>query len=56
MAKNNIKVKCIESGTTKSRLVEDIWITNSYINHIIKNLNGVINNIFVNMMCLGYSM
>ena len=59
MVKNNIevdvKVKCIENGTTQAKLAEDIGITRSYVNRVIKKPNGVVNNTFVNMMeALGY--
>ncbi|MCI2061753.1 MAG: helix-turn-helix transcriptional regulator [Eubacteriaceae bacterium] len=59
MVKNNIevdvKVKCIENGTTQAQLAEDIGTTRSYVNRIIKGENGVVNKTFVQMMeGLGY--
>ena len=59
MVKNNIevdvKVKCIENGTTQAQIAEDIQTTKSYVNRVIKKPNGVVNNIFVQMMeALGY--
>ena len=59
MIKNNIeldvKVKCIENGTTQAKIAEDINTTKSYVNRIIKKLDGVVNKIFVQMMeALGY--
>ena len=59
MVKNNIevdvKVKCIENGTTQAQLAEDIGTTRSYVNRIIKGENGVMNKTFVQMMeGLGY--
>lgn len=59
MVKNNIevdvKVKCIENGTTQARIAEDIQTTKSYVNRVIKKSNGVVNNTFVQMMeALGY--
>ena len=59
MVKNNIevdvKVKCIENGTTQAQLAEDIGITRSYGNRVIKKSDGVVNNTFVQMMDkLGY--
>ena len=40
MIKNNIeldvKVKCIENGTTQAKIAEDINTTKSYVNRIIK--------------------
>ena len=59
MVKNNIevdvKVKCIENGATQAQLAEDIGITRSYVNRVIKKPDGVVNNTFVNMMeALGY--
>lgn len=59
MVKNNIevdvKVKCIENGTTQAQVAEDILTTKSYVNRVIKKPNGVVNNTFVQMMeALGY--
>lgn len=59
MVKNNIevdvKVKCIENGTTQAQIAEDIQATKSYVNRVIKKPNGVVNNTFVQMMeALGY--
>lgn len=59
MIKNNIeldvKVKCIENGTTQAKLAEDINTTKSYVNRIIKKQDGVVNKTFVQMMeALGY--
>lgn len=54
MVKNNIevdvKVKCIENGTTQAQIAEDIQTTKSYVNRVIKKPNGVVNNTFVQMM------
>lgn len=42
MIKNNIeldvKVKCIEQGTTQTEIAENIGTTKSYVNRVIKNL------------------
>ncbi len=59
MVKNNIeldvKVKCIENGTTQAQIAEDIGTTRSYVNRIIKGENGVVNKTFVQIMeDLGY--
>lgn len=59
MVKNNIevdvKVKCIENGTTQAKIAEDIETTKSYVNRIIKKQEGVVNRTFVQMMeALGY--
>lgn len=59
MVKNNIevdvKVKCIENGTTQAQIAEEIQTTKSYVNRVIKKSNGVVNNTFVQMMeALGY--
>jgi len=59
MIKNNIeldvKVKCIENGTTQVKIAEDINTTKSYVNRIIKKQDGVVNKTFVQMMeALGY--
>ena len=59
MLKNNIevdvKVKCIESGITQAQLAENIETTSSYVNHVIKKKDGVLNKTFVRIMEeLGY--
>ena len=59
MVRNNIeidvKVKCIEEGTTQAAVAEQIETTKSYVNRVIKKPNGVVNNTFVQMMEeLGY--
>lgn len=59
MVRNNIevdvKVKCIESGTTQAQIADDIETTKSYVNRIIKKQEGVVNRTFVQMMeALGY--
>ena len=51
----DVKVKCIENGTTQAQIAEDIQTTKSYVNRVIKKPNGVVNNTFVQMMeALGY--
>ena len=51
MVRNNIeidvKVKCIEEGTTQAAVAEQIETTKSYVNRVIKKPNGVVNNTFV---------
>ena len=59
MVRNNIeidvKVKCIEEGTTQAAVAEQIETTKSYVNRVIKKPNGAVNNTFVQMMeALGY--
>ena len=59
MIKNNIevdvKVKCIENGTTQAQLAETIGTTGQYVNRIIKKQDGVVNKTFVQMLeALGY--
>lgn len=59
MLKNNIevdvKVKCIENGTTQAKVAEEIKTTKSYVNRVIKKQDGVVNNTFVQIMeALGY--
>ncbi|MBB6698656.1 helix-turn-helix domain-containing protein [Clostridium algidicarnis] len=59
MIKNNIeldvKVRCIENGTTQAKIAEDINTTKSYVNRIIKKQDGIVNKTFVQMMeALGY--
>ena len=51
----DVKVKCIEKGTTQAAVAEQIETTKSYVNRVIKKPNGVVNNTFVQMMeALGY--
>lgn len=59
MVKNNIevdvKVKCIEAGTTQAQLAQTIGTSAPYVNRVIKKLEGVVNKTFVQMMeALGY--
>ena len=59
MLKNNIevdvKVKCIEAGTTQAKLAEDVGTTPSYVNRLIKNNENIVNKTFVQMLeTLGY--
>ena len=59
MIKNNIevdvKVKCIENGTTQARIEETIGTTGQYVNRIIKKQDSVVNKTFVQMLeALGY--
>ena len=59
MIKNNIevdvKVKCIENGTTQARIAETIGTTSQYVNRIIKKQDSVVNKTFVQMLeALGY--
>lgn len=59
MVRNNIevdvKVKCIENGTTQAKVAEEIETTKSYVNRIIKKNDGVVNKTFVQIMeSLGY--
>ena len=59
MIKNNIevdvKVKCIENGTTQARISETIGTTGQYVNRIIKKQNSVVNKTFAQMLeALGY--
>lgn len=59
MVRNNIevdvKVKCIENGTTQKQVAENIDTTKSYVNRVIKKRDGVVNHTFVRVMeALGY--
>ena len=59
MVRNNIeldvKVKCLETGTTQRTLAEKIGTTSQYVNRIIKRKDGLITKTFVEMMeALGY--
>ena len=59
MVRNNIefdvKLKCLETGTTQRTLAEKIGTTSQYVNRIVKKKDGVVNKTFVEMMeALGY--
>ena len=59
MIKNNIeidvKVKCIEEGTTQAKLAEDVGTSKSYVSRIIKKPENVVNRTYVQMLeSLGY--
>ena len=59
MLKNNIevdvKVKCIEAGTTQAKLAENVGTTPSYVNRLIKKNENIVNKTFVQMLeTLGY--
>ena len=40
----DVKVKCIENGTTQAQIAEDIETTKSYVNRIIKKQDGAVPN------------
>ena len=59
MLKNNIeidvKVKCIEAGTTQAQLADAVGTTPSYVNRLIKNSDKIVNKMFLQMLDeLGY--
>ena len=59
MIKNNIeidvKVKCIEAGTTQAKLAAAIETTPPYLNRLVRKNDSVVNKTFVRMMEeLGY--
>ena len=59
MLKNNIeidvKVKCIEAGTTQAQLADAVGTTPSYVNRLIKNSGKIVNKMFLQMLDeLGY--
>lgn len=59
MLKNNIevdvKVKCIEAETTQVKLAEEVGITPSYVNRLIKKNENIVNKTFIQMLeTLGY--
>ncbi len=59
MLKNNIeldvKTKCIEEEMTQAKLAEEIKITPSYVNRLIRKSDNVVNRTFISMMeALGY--
>lgn len=51
----DIKIKCIEEGMTQASLANKIGKKSQYINHIVKNNDGVVNKTFLQIMeGLGY--
>ena len=59
MLKNNIevdvKVKCIETEIMQAKLDEDVGISPSYVNRLIKKSENIVNKTFIKMLVfLGY--
>ena len=59
MVKNNveidIKVMCIEAGTTQAKLAQEIDTTPAYVNRVIRQKESVVNRTFTSMVeALGY--
>lgn len=59
MIRNNIeldvKIKCLEAGTTQEKLGKTIGTTGQYVNRITKKKDGLLNKTFIKMMeALGY--
>ena len=59
MVKNNfevdVKVKCIENGTTQAQITKDIYISKEYVNKVIKKQESIVNRIYVQIFkALGY--
>lgn len=59
MIKNNVeaavKLKRIEVETTQVKLAEDVEITSSYVNWLIKTSENIVNKTFIQMLIsLGY--
>ena len=51
----DIKVRCIEEGSTQAEVAERIHTSSQYGNRIVKRHEGVVNHTFVRMMeALGY--
>lgn len=51
----DIKVKCIEEGTTQAKLAENVGTSKSYVSRIIKKPDIVVNKTYVQMLeALGY--
>ncbi len=51
----DVKTRCIEEGVTQAQLTEKIGTSEPYVNRVIKNLEGVVNWIFISLMeKLGY--
>lgn len=59
MLKNNVevdvKVKCIEGGTTQAKLAEGIGTSAPYVSRLIRNNEKIVNKTFLQLMeKLGY--
>ena len=59
MVKNNfeidVKVKCIEYGTTQAQIAKDIHTSKEYVNKVIKKQEGIVNRTYVQILeALGY--
>ena len=59
MVKNNveidIKVMCIEAGTTQAKLAKEIKTSPAYVNRVIRQKETVVNKTFTSMVeALGY--
>jgi hypothetical protein len=51
----DVKIKCVETGTTQQVLAERVDTTAQYVNRIIKKKEGLVNKTFVEIMeALGY--
>jgi transcriptional regulator with XRE-family HTH domain len=46
----DVKTKCIESEKTQAQIAENIGITPSYVNRIVKSKEHIINKTFLAMM------
>ena len=61
MLKNNIemdvKMRCIEKSTTQAKIAENIGISPSYVNKIVRSKEQIMNKTFLAMMeDLGFDM
>lgn len=59
MVKNNfeidVKMKCIENGTTQAQIAKDIYTSKEYVNKVIKKQEGIVNRTYVQILeALGY--
>lgn len=51
----DVKIKCVETGTTQQVLAERVDTTAQYVNRIIKKKESLVNKTFVEIMeALGY--
>ena len=54
MLKNNIemdvKMRCIEKSTTQAKIAENIGISPSYVNKIVRSKEQIMNKTFLAMM------
>jgi len=51
----DLKTKCIENGTTQTEVAEQVGVSLSYVNRIVRGREQIVNKTFVKMLDeLGY--